>query len=260
MEPFSHERIQAGLKTRRYGRSLTLLGETGSTSDDARAAALQQAPDGHVVVAESQTKGRGSRGRQWVSPAGQDLYLSVVAHVPLTLGQLPPLTLAVGLAVAETAEAFLATGIRAAVKWPNDVWIERKKCAGILVESVSVGLVTQPVVIGIGLNVNRRAFPEGLDTPATSLALASGHVDDLDRVLVLGILLEHLEHWVDRFVNDGPTPVVRALEQRLALRGQAVRCEEYTGILAGISPEGALLLQTPAGMRTIVSGTLRPAS
>ncbi len=252
------ERVQEHLRSTRYGRSLKLVDETGSTNDDARAAALAGASDGHTIVAESQTKGRGSRGRSWVSPAGKDLYLSVVAHVPLTLGQLPPLTLAVGLAVAEAGEAFLATGHRASVKWPNDVWIDRRKCAGILVESVSFGQSTQPVVIGIGLNVNRKAFPEGLDTQPTSLALAGQLADELDRTLVLACLLEHLEHWVDRFVTYGAAPVVRALEQRLALRGERARCDEFTGVVSGVSPEGALLLKTDQGMRTVVSGTLRP--
>jgi len=252
------ERVHRHLNSSRYGRSLELKRETGSTNDDARTAALAGAVDGHTVVAETQAQGRGSRGRAWVSPAGSDLYLSIVAHVPLTLGQLPPLTLAVGLAVAETAEAFLSTGRRAAVKWPNDVWIDRRKCAGILVESVSFGQSTQPVVIGIGFNVNRRVFPEGLDTDPTSLALAGSLQEDLDRALVLATLLEHVERWVDRFVNQGPAPVVRALEQRLALRGEEARCDEHVGVVSGVSPEGALLLRTPGGMRTVVSGTLRP--
>jgi BirA family biotin operon repressor/biotin-[acetyl-CoA-carboxylase] ligase len=259
MATLTVEGVHAHLRSKRYGRSLQLVGETGSTNDDARAAALAGAVDGHTIVAESQSKGRGSRGRTWISPAGVDLYLSVVAHVPLTLGQLPPLTLAVGLAVAETADAFLVTGRRASVKWPNDVWIERRKCAGILVESVSLGQTTQPVVIGIGLNVNRRTFPAGLDTEPTSLVLAGSLQDDLHRPLVLASLLDHLEHWVDRFVSYGAAPVVSALEQRLALRGEQARCDEYEGVVSGVSPEGALLLNTPHGMRTVVSGTLRPA-
>ncbi|MFT3921507.1 MAG: biotin--[acetyl-CoA-carboxylase] ligase [Myxococcales bacterium] len=258
MAELTLERIHQQLKSSRYGRSLALVGETGSTNDDARAAALAGAVDGHTIVAETQTKGRGSRGRYWVSPAGQDLYLSIVAHVPLTLGQLPPLTLAVGLAVAETADVFLATGRRAAVKWPNDVWIDRRKCAGILIESVSFGQSTQPVVIGIGVNVNRRTFPTGLDTEPTSLALAGSLADDLDRASVLATLLEHVEHWVDRYVTYGAAPVVRALEERLALRGESARCDEFAGVVSGVSPEGALLLRTPEGMRTVVSGTLRP--
>ncbi len=252
------ERVHAQLRSARYGRSLTLVAETGSTNDDARAAALAGASDGHTIVAESQTRGRGSRGRSWVSPAGVDLYLSVVAHVPLRLDQLPPLTLAVGLAVAETADAFLSAGPRAQVKWPNDVWIERKKCAGILVESVSVGQTRQPVVIGIGLNVNRRAFPERLDTEPTSLALAGARGEDLDRARVLAALLENLERWVDRFVAEGPAPVVHALEQRLALRGERARCDEREGVVFGVSAEGALLLETAQGMQTVFSGTLRP--
>jgi BirA family biotin operon repressor/biotin-[acetyl-CoA-carboxylase] ligase len=253
------ERIQAQLHTQRYGRSLELLAETGSSNDDARRAALAGVPDGHLLVSESQSQGRGSRGRSWSSPPGQDLYLSLVARVPLVISELPPLTLAVGLAVAETAEAFLPAGTRAQVKWPNDVWLERRKLAGILVESASTQEALQPVVIGIGLNVNRRSFPSDLDTPGVSLALArGGESEPLERAPLLASLLGRLEHWVDRFVQEGPGPVARALEPRLALLNEPARCDETTGIVTGITAEGALLLRTEQGTRSLFAGTLRP--
>src|SRR5687767_11429013 len=103
----SSERVQAQLHTARFGRSLVLLPSTGSTNDDARAAALAGAPDGHTIVADTQTQGRGARGRSWLSPPGVDLYVSVLAQLPVPLERLPPLTLAAGLAVADTCAAFL---------------------------------------------------------------------------------------------------------------------------------------------------------
>lgn len=255
----THARIQAELDTARYGRSLTLVEVTGSTNDDARAAALAGAPDGHAIVADAQSQGRGSRGRTWTSPPGQDLYVSVVARVPLALAELPPLTLAVGLAVAETADAYLEPGRTAQVKWPNDVWIDRNKCAGVLVETVSLGAEVQALVIGIGLNVNRRAFPADLETPATSLALASEAHADLDRASVLAYLLTRLEVRVDSFVHEGLAPVLAALDTRLALRGEAASCDGLHGVVEGVSAQGALLLRTPDGLRPVISGTLRPA-
>ncbi len=257
---FTKARIAEQLATARYGRSLTLVDETGSTNDDARRAALSGAVDGHVIVANSQSQGRGSRGRTWVSPPGLDLYLSVIARVPLSIAELPPLTLAVGIAVAATVEGFLPEGLKASVKWPNDVWVERRKCAGILVESASMGSETPQVVIGIGLNVNRRDFPAGLDTAPTSLTLEAKLVEDrpLDRALVLAALLGHLERWVDRYVTYGPTPIVQALTARLALRQELASCDGIEGYVEGVSPEGALLLRTPQGLKSVVSGTLRP--
>src|SRR5689334_18189002 len=95
------ERVLPQLRTVRYGRSLRVLATTDSTNDDAHEDAARGALDGHVVVADAQRSGRGSHGRTWASPAGTDLYLSIVARPELSLNELPPLTLAVGLAVAE---------------------------------------------------------------------------------------------------------------------------------------------------------------
>jgi BirA family biotin operon repressor/biotin-[acetyl-CoA-carboxylase] ligase len=158
------------------------------------------------------------------------------------------------------------------VKWPNDVWLARRKLAGILVESASSSDALQPVIVGIGLNVNRRSFPEGLDTAPVSLALArdaasaaaldgalAGEPGRLDRAEVLAKLLGKLEHWIDRFVREGTAPVIRALEPRLALLGENARCEDVTGIVTGITADGALRLRTAQGERSLVSGTLRPA-
>jgi BirA family biotin operon repressor/biotin-[acetyl-CoA-carboxylase] ligase len=247
--------VQQKLTTARYGRSLELKESTASTNDDARAASLAGAPDGHVVVADAQTRGRGAHGRTWVSPAGQDLYVSIVAHVPVALDQLPPLTLAVGLSVADTLDPYLPPGLRAQVKWPNDVWLDRKKCAGILVEGASQGDRTLPVIIGIGLNVNRHEFPEGLDTEPASLAMFVG---ETARAEVLASLLGHVEAWVDRFVAHGPGPVVESLNARLAMRGEPVRCDDVQGVVDAVQLSGALLLRTESGPRELFAGTLRP--
>jgi BirA family transcriptional regulator, biotin operon repressor / biotin---[acetyl-CoA-carboxylase] ligase len=250
------EQVSALLSTSRVGRSLELKPSTGSTNDDARRAAQQGAPDGHVIVADEQTNGRGSRGRSWVSPPGTDLYFSLIARLPLAPSSVPPLTLAVGLAMAEGIEGLLPVGERALVKWPNDVWVARKKLIGILVESASAGEQLEPVVIGVGVNVNRRVFPDDLATPATSLALLRGA--DIDRSVVLAALLSRLEPWLDRFVLEGPEPIVRALNERLALRGERVTCDDQTGVLEGVAATGALLLRTSSGARECIAGTLRP--
>jgi BirA family biotin operon repressor/biotin-[acetyl-CoA-carboxylase] ligase len=251
----SVELVREALKTSRYGRSLELKESTASTNDDARAAASAGAPDGHVVLADTQTRGRGAHGRTWVSPPGKDLYLSIVAHVPVALEHLPCLTLAVGLGVADTVDPYFPPGLRAQVKWPNDVWLDRKKCAGILVEGASQGERALPVVIGIGLNVNRHEFPEGLDAPPASLAMFVG---ETPRVEVLADLLLNVETWVDRFVSLGAGPVVESLNTRLALHGEPVHCDDVTGVVEAVQPSGALLLRTESGPREMFAGTLRP--
>ncbi len=249
-------RVASLLQTRRLGRSLQVLAETGSTNDDARNAAKHGAEDGHVIVADAQTQGRGARGHTWSSPAGVDLYLSAVVHVGLPLSGLPPLTLAVGVAVAETV-AELASGCKTSVKWPNDVWLDEKKIAGVLIESTSTSQHAEPVVIGIGINVNRLEFPQGLDTAPTSLALATGAA--LERERVLGILLGHVETWVDRFISHGPSPIVQAVNERLALRAERVRCEDLLGTVLGVAESGALVLDCEGVRRECHAGSLRRA-
>lgn len=246
----ARDQIAEHLRTERFGRSLELRAATGSTNDDARTAADAGAPDGHVVVADTQTAGRGRHGHVWDSPPGLDLYFSIVARTRLAIRDLPPLTLATGLAIAEVAERHAGTA--AHVKWPNDVWLDGKKVAGVLVETTTSDDPPVPV-IGVGLNVNRRDFGE-LGESATSLALCAGA--DLDRGIVLADALAAIERWVDRLVAAGPASVVEALNARLALRGDRVKLDDLEGTLVGVAPSGAVRIHTGEGVVTRTAGQL----
>jgi BirA family biotin operon repressor/biotin-[acetyl-CoA-carboxylase] ligase len=259
MSALSLERISAALTTQRYGRSLRHVASTDSTNDDARSAIEAGAASGHVIVADAQARGRGSRGRVWSSPAGSDLYLSIVDRLPVALAELPPLTLAVGLGVAEAVDGLLGSVATSHVKWPNDVLLDGKKCAGILIEASTDAHGVTNVVIGIGLNVNRCEFPEELQALATSLRLQRATLEPLDRNVTLATLLESVERWVDRFVREGAAASVRALTPRLALLGRRARCGEdpnHVGIVRGVDPSGALLLETAAGVIPMIAGRL----
>jgi BirA family biotin operon repressor/biotin-[acetyl-CoA-carboxylase] ligase len=253
----SPERIAQLLRTQRYGRSLRVVASTASTNDDARSDALERVADGHVVVADTQTQGRGSHGRAWSSPAGKDLYVSIVARPEVRLAALPKLTLAVGLGVADAVDAVLGAP-RARVKWPNDVWLERKKVSGILVEASSIGDEANLVVIGIGLNVNRIELEPEIAESASSLRLASGASADLDRAAVLCGLLLAVEASVDRFVAHGPEAIVAEVDRRLALRGERVEHEGLEGILLGLSTDGAVRIETRDGVVERFAGRLLP--
>lgn len=249
--------VLARLTTTRLGRSLRILSVSDSTNDDARRDALGGAPDGHVVVADAQRKGRGSHGRDWASPPADDLYLSIVARPPLALPQLPPLTLAVGLGVAGAVESLIGRpGPAVEVKWPNDVRVGGRKCAGILIEASSLGSELGPLVIGIGLNVNRLEWPQELQATATSLRAATGRGERFDRTQVLAQLLADVESWIDRFVMEGGAAVAAALDAKLAMRGQWVRCGGVEGRLAGVAPSGAVRIETERGVRELVGGRL----
>jgi BirA family biotin operon repressor/biotin-[acetyl-CoA-carboxylase] ligase len=256
-EDLNPARLQ-GLFTGKWGRSLTVLDSTGSTMDDASMAARSGAPDGHVVLADQQTHGRGAHGRVWESPPGTDLYFSVVARPKVEPSSMALVTLATGLGVRDAAAAWLPAR-RVQVKWPNDVWIERRKCAGILVESRMLGAELDALIVGVGFNVNRTRWPEQLQGVATSLKIERGAGASLDRAEVLAGLLEHIERWVERLVRDGATALVDALRPHLALLGEPVRWEEGHGTFEGIDDRGAARVRTDAGVLTLHAARIEPA-
>jgi BirA family biotin operon repressor/biotin-[acetyl-CoA-carboxylase] ligase len=252
-----HARLRPLLRTQRYGHSLDFRRSTDSTNDDAKQAASQGAPRGHVVIADTQHRGRGSQGRRWSSTDDGDLYLSIVERPEIAFAHLPPLTLAVGLGVAETVDHLLAVGPgHSRIKWPNDILIDDKKCAGILIEATAVGAELQSVVIGIGLNVNRMAFDEELSAQATSLRLQRADQQPVDRGIALAELLLRVEAWVERFARDGSECVAHAVHARMALRDQRAQCGEVSGIVRGVSASGALLMETATGLREVIAGRL----
>ena len=211
-----------------------------------------------MVVADHQDRGRGSHGRTWSSPAGVDLYLSIVERITLPPAASATVTLAVGLGVTDAITSLAPSLVsRVKVKWPNDAWIDRKKTAGVLVESSSSGATQGPIIVGIGLGVNRVEWPEELVGQATSLRDATS--ETFDRSRVLAVLLASVECAVDALVRDGVAATEARLETRLAMRGEDVRVDEERGRLIGLDGRGALRLETSCGERTMISGTLRPA-
>ena len=239
-----------------FGASITVLEQAASTMDVAETAARAGAPDGHVVVADQQSSGRGAHGRDWASPPGTDLYFSIVARPKLEPSTMSLVTLAAGLGVRDAIAALLP-GRPVVVKWPNDIWIERRKCAGILVESKMLGDRIDALVIGVGVNVNRLDWPPELEGIATSVLQERGGAP-LDRAEVLVALLDQVERQVKRIVEEGAASLVGALRPRLALIGQRVRWEDGTGVFEGIDERGAARVRTDAGDRTLHAARFEP--
>ncbi len=227
------------------GHPIELLGSTGSTNDDARALAARGWPTGTLVVANTQTAGRGRRGRVWASPPGDNLYISLVLRPPGEPSSLGPLPLVVGLAVAEALERFVS-GRKVRVKWPNDVRIDGAKLAGVLVESsVSHGGISS-VIVGIGVNVLGEGPPPGLSQQATSLRAVRG--GELSRAEVLGALLMALETRLDALAFQGFAGMLQAaVAARCESIGARVRVDEITGVGVGIGTDGALRVHTATG-------------
>jgi BirA family biotin operon repressor/biotin-[acetyl-CoA-carboxylase] ligase len=213
---------------------------TDSTNQRAKELADAGAPHGTLVTADEQTAGRGRQGRAWVAPPGTAILMSlVIRDLDESAAMLP---LAAAVAVAEACES--AAGVQAAIKWPNDVWIDRRKVCGILVEGrPAAGWA----VVGIGLNVTTTEFPDEIREIATSLAVASGtlSVDD-----TLATLLEAL----DRRLLDPPEAVLAAWRERDAIKGERIAWADGSGVAAGIDDSGSLLVETDDGRIALGSG------
>jgi BirA family biotin operon repressor/biotin-[acetyl-CoA-carboxylase] ligase len=230
------------------GKPLYVLDETTSTNDEAKRGARDGAPHGATWIAESQSAGRGRQGRAWVSPRGENVLVSVLVRVECAPARLPLLALVAGLA-ARDAIAIAAPTSDVRIKWPNDVVIgaDRKKVAGVLVEAITQGK-SSALVVGVGINVHTRDFPEDLVARATSVALVSER--PADRAEVLTDLLAVLDRDLALVASRGLGLVHARLVQADALRCARVRSESGEGTAEGIDLDGRLLVRREDGVLT----------
>lgn len=217
--------------------------------------AADGAPDGAVVLAEYQTRGKGRHGRVWQAAAGQNLLFSVILRPALAPAKYGLLTLAGSLAVRE-AVAPLVAPARVQIKWPNDILIEGQKCCGILSESaIGPGAA---VVIGIGLNVNQSVFSPDIAERATSMRLATGRT--IDRASLMADVLRQLERMLS-LLHDRESSLRERYVDNLHGRGEVfsvyIRPEtEIKGRIVGISPAGALRINDGQKIFTLHEGEL----
>ncbi len=234
------------------GNEIYYYEETGSTNADAKRLAEEGASHGSVVVADKQNAGRGRRGRIWQSPAGKDLYFSILLKPDFAPDKAAGLTLVMALAVARAVEEHC--GIRAEIKWPNDVVVNGKKVCGILTEMNVETDYIQYVVIGVGINVNRTNRPEEIPAElqgvATSLLLEGG--ETVARAGLLQEVLRAFEHDYEKYVQClNLELLLEEYNARLVNRGRQVRVldpkGEWEGIARGINASGELLVERADG-------------
>lgn len=253
--------VRARLSPRRLGTRFHYFTELDSTNTRARELAENGAPEGEIVIAESQTQGRGRLGRRWESPPFSNLYLSVVLRPSLPPKHAPQITLAAAVALVETVGSFLPRPV--AIKWPNDILIDGKKLAGILTEAACAAERIEYVILGIGLNLNYRAeaMPEPLRQKATSMADMAGK--NLSRETVLARLIHDLDRCYGELEESGFAALRPRWEAHFGLRGRRVRVElgdqTIIGRAQGIDREGALIVETEEDQRRrIVAGDVIP--
>lgn len=226
----------------------------GSTNDYLKE--LTDAPEFTCVVADAQTAGRGRRDRTWVSTPGEGLYLSVLLRPPAASTNVALISLLAALAVAETFIEYRVAALD--IKWPNDVLLGERKACGILVEGASSGAQTLRLIVGIGVNLNHQSFPPEISETATSLSLQLGQAVDVTDFRER--LLLRLKHWYEQW-QQGRAALIVARWQELSsyARGQSVTVtlddEVIEGVTAGLTKDGALLLQTATGeTRVMLAG------
>jgi BirA family biotin operon repressor/biotin-[acetyl-CoA-carboxylase] ligase len=251
-----YQAIESGLPGC-IGWRIHYFDEVGSTQRIAAEMAGQGAQQGTVVIAERQTGGRGRMGRSWHSPPGVNLYATIILRPRMAVAEVPRLSLAAGVAAAEALET-VAPGI-VALKWPNDVWLNRRKAGGIIAEAItSAGQQLASALIGIGLNLNLAAeeIPPELRGTAISVRIATGRV--CDRAAVAAALFNRLNTRYMETEAHGFASIRPAYEGYLALKGKRVTVVEVgsrvAGIVEGIDADGALLLSTEAGTNRVMSG------
>jgi BirA family biotin operon repressor/biotin-[acetyl-CoA-carboxylase] ligase len=252
--------IKGMLKTRVMGREIVSVDETDSTNEDAMKLAQRGVEEGWVVVARSQRHGKGRRGKAWVSPGGQNLYLSVVLRPKISSKKASFLMLMATVAVAETLSDYLPKGVF--IKWPNDVMITGKKISGILLEMGKDAAGEGFYILGIGININcvRREMPEEVADTATSLYLELGYAVSVKDVLFK--LLYRLDYWYHLYLSSDFDSIInrfRAFEEttgkRVFIDVAGVR---ITGSAIGIDEDGFLLVQDDNGkISKVISGDVQ---
>jgi BirA family biotin operon repressor/biotin-[acetyl-CoA-carboxylase] ligase len=246
-DALSAELIRDGLETTFIGKSIYCRATVGSTNEEARSLGREGAPEGTTVVADEQTEGRGRFGKNWHSPAGQGIWMSIILRPSSGVEPLSAISLvaayAVSIALRESA------GVRALIKWPNDVRIGEKKVCGILAELEKDRKGNEFLVLGMGVNVSQTEFGGDLTDVATSVRIASGR--DIPRVHLIRKILENLEKYYLRVVKEGFSEVLSEVRQLCTLVGKQVVAnvggERISAYVQDIDDAGRLIVRTEDG-------------
>lgn len=251
--------LQLALNTTVFGRKAVLLTSTLSTQGDVLKLAEKGQAEGAVVIAEEQTGGRGRFGRQWFSPPGKGIWMSVLLRPDLPLQHTPQLTLLTGVAVCRAVRA--CSGADAGIKWPNDLLIDGRKVCGILLESTVEDHEVRYCIAGIGVDVNfdPEDYPEDLTTIATSLKMETGQ--SIDRTKLTAAILTELEQLYYLYQKEG-FGVISALWEALSVSmNREITVTNPHGVIEGkaigLDPSGALIVEKHDGEHTlIISGEI----
>ncbi|WP_078430825.1 biotin--[acetyl-CoA-carboxylase] ligase [Alkalihalobacterium alkalinitrilicum] len=239
-----HE-IKVHLKTGKIGQELTHFESLPSTQEVAHRLAQEGALEGHVVIADEQTSGKGRLGRVWHSPIGTSISMSIILRPKVSPQKAPQLTLLAAVAVVKGIEK--TTGLQCSIKWPNDILLNGKKIVGILTEMQSEPDYVHSVIIGIGINVNHKQeqFSSELREIATSLAIAKG--EEISRAKLMSNVFYELEVLYDQYLQEGFDVIKPLWESHAINLGKRIIARTVQGVIEGVAKgitnDGVLLLE-----------------
>ena len=240
--------IASRLTTKWMGKELHYFEETTSTNAEVKKMADNEVLDGTVIVADSQTQGRGRRGRSWKSPRGTSISFSILLRPDISTDKAPMITLLMAMAVDRAIEE--VCGLDAKIKWPNDVVVNGKKVCGILTEMSLESDYIHHVIVGTGINVNQEEVPEDIANMATSLRIEKG------RKIVRADVLEHTLSWFEKYYDDfilvqDMSQLMEPYNNMLVSMDKEVNVLDpkgsFTGVSKGINHLGELVVQLPSG-------------
>lgn len=226
--PIDQQWIKSQLNAEYIGRKIITYDSVDSTNDIAKSLVGEPDKEGTVILADSQTQGKGRLGRNWYSEKNVGIYLSVFLNPPLPPDQVAQMTLVAGVALVQTINEFSRT--RAHLKWPNDILLNEKKVAGILTENFHEN-THSGIILGIGINVNHAHFPVSLQHIATSMAMENG--ENFERLPLITFLLNHLDHEYRSFLNEGISSIVDEWNQNSEMFGKHISLTQGTQTFFG---------------------------
>ena len=250
------QNLKQYLKTATFGQTIRYFDSIPTTQTIAHQWAKEGATEGSMVIAEEQTAGKGRLGNQWLSPANEGIWMSLILRPPIMIKEASQMMILSSLAVNRAIWAYTQLPIQ--IKWPNDLLINGKKVCGILTELKGKQDQVDYVVVGVGINVNLASSLNQVERPITSLAAECGK--SIDRAVLLATILNVWEQWYDLYRKKGFQPIKQNWEQDTPIVGKKITARtpegNVAGVVRGINQWGALVLQTKQGLKAIYSADI----
>jgi len=243
------------LNTSYIGRKIIYLESAGSTNDEVKKEAARGAEEGLVIIAEEQLCARGRRGRNWTTTRGESIAASILLRPKFSPDRAFSITPVLALSIVQGLEK--ETGIKAGIKWPNDIVLDKKKLCGILTEMNADMDTINYIVVGMGMNINQPSFPRDISDIATSLRMHCGKV--FSRRKILAGILNCFEGNYEMFTKDGLEPMIPLLKKYSVVIGKHIRLvspdEECEGTAIDMDAQGGLIVRLDTGETiTVISG------